>query len=435
MLKSNLVEQSNAMKIMTLNCGSSSVKYSLWNSLPKTKAKLCEGIVERVTIKGGAIRHQLPEVREMVQYQECPDHEIALKLIVDTLTSGDYGIINDLSEIDAVAHRVVHGGEKFRMSMQIDNRLLKTIEEYSELAPLHNPPNLLGIKTMMNLMPKIPHIAIFDTAFFTTMPAPSYIYAIPYEWYEKYQIRRYGFHGSSHLYVSRRAAALLRKKPSEVNLVTLHIGNGVSITAVKRGTAYDHSLGFTPLEGAVMGTRGGDVDPGIIIHMMEKEGLNPSQMLEILNKKSGLLGITGKYTDRRDILRLAEQGDARAKLALDIECCRLKKYIGAYMALLGDIDAIVFTGGVGENSPTHRAKIFEGLEVFGISINSQKNLEAFGAKKETEISTKNAKIRVFVIPTNEELVFIEDTLAILAGTYKDYTKFEYSFDKPNFVPL
>lgn len=416
------------MKILTLNCGSSSVKYSLWDALPETRAKLCDGIVERVTLEGGVIRHQLPKAQEIVQYQECPDHATALRLIIDALTSRDCKVINDLSEIDAVAHRVVHGGEKFRTSVLIDNGVLETIEEYSGLAPLHNPPNLLGIKTMTGLMPEIAHIAVFDTAFFTTMPPSSYIYAMPYDWYEKYHIRRYGFHGSSHLYVSRRAAAILRKKPSEVNLITIHIGNGVSITAVKRGTAYDHSLGFTPLEGAVMGTRGGDVDPGIILHVMQNDGLNPSEMLAILNKKSGLLGITGKYTDRRDILTLVEQGDTRAKLALDIECHRLKKYVGAYMAVLGDVDAIVFTAGVGENSPIHRSRICDGLDLFGISIDPQKNMKAVGSKKETDISAPRARVKVFVIPTNEELVFVEDALAILQGKYEDYTKFEYSFE-------
>jgi len=422
------------MKIMTLNCGSSSVKYSLWDALPKTKAKLCEGIVERVTTQGGFIRHQLPKAREIVQYQECPDHATALRLMIDTVTSRDYGVINDLSEISAVAHRVVHGGERFRTSVRTDDEVLKTIEGYSALAPLHNPPNLLGINTMMRLTPNVPHIAVFDTAFFTTMPPSSYIYAMPYEWYEKYRIRRYGFHGTSHLYVSRRAAALLRERPSRVNLITVHIGNGVSITAVKRGKAFDTSLGFTTLPGAVMGTRGGDVDPGIPFYVMGKEGLTPSQMMAILHQKSGLLGITGSYTDRRDILKAIKQGNTRAKLALDIECYWLRKYIGAYMAALGAVDAIVFTAGVGENSPVHRAKICEGLDLFGISIEPQKNQVAVKSKGETDISPPGAKIKVFVIPTNEELVFVEDTQAILEGRYKDYTKFKYSFEKPDFMP-
>ena len=422
------------MKIMTLNCGSSSVKYSLWDALPKTKAKLCEGIVERVTTKGGFIRHQLPRARETVQYQECPDHATALRLMIDTITSRDYGVIDDLSEISAVAHRVVHGGERFRTSVRIDDEVLKTIEGYSALAPLHNPPNLLGINTMMRLTPNVPQIAVFDTAFFATMPPSSYIYATPYEWYEKYRVRRYGFHGSSHLYVSRRAASLLRQRPSKVNLITVHIGNGVSITAIKQGKAFDTSLGFTTLPGAVMGTRGGDIDPGIPFYVMEKEGLTVSEMMAILHKKSGLLGITGSYTDRRDILRLVKQGDARAKLALDIECYWLRKYIGAYTAALGTVDAIVFTAGVGENSPVHRARICEGLNNFGISIEPQKNKSAVKSKGETDISTPEAKIKVFVIPTNEELVFVEDAQAILEGRYKDYTKFKYSFEKPDFVP-
>ena len=422
------------MKIMTLNCGSSSVKYSLWDALPRTKTRLCEGIVERVTTEGGFIRHQLPKAPEIVEYQECPDHAAALKLMIDTITSRDYGVIGDLSEISAVAHRVVHGGERFRTSVRIDDEVLKTIEECSALAPLHNPPNLLGINTMMELTPNVPHIAVFDTAFFATMPPSSYIYAMPYEWYQKYRIRRYGFHGTSHLYVSRRAAALLRKRPSKVNLITVHIGNGVSIAAIKRGKAFDTSLGFSTLPGAVMGTRGGDVDPYIPLYVMEKEGLTVSEMMTILHKKSGLLGITGSYTDRRDILRMIKQGNARAKLALDIECYFLRKYIGAYTAALGAVDAIVFTAGVGENSPVHRAKVCEGLDLFGISIDPEKNKVAVKSKGEKDISTAGAKVKVFVIPTNEELVFVEDTQAILEGRYKDYTKFRYSFERLKFVP-
>ncbi len=418
------------MKIMTLNCGSSSVKYSLWNVLAATKTKLCEGIVERIATKGGLIKHQLPKAPQVVKYQECSDHAMALKLVIDSLTSRDHGAIKDLSEIDAVAHRVVHGKDRFRNSIVLNDEVLKTIEECSTLAPLHNPSNLVGINTMMRFIPSIPHIAVFDTAFFTTMPPRSYIYAVPYEWYEKYGVRRYGFHGTSHLYVSRRAAALLGKKPSEVNLITLHIGNGASITAVKRGKAFDTSLGFTTLPGVVMGTRSGDLDPGIPLHVMEREGLTASQMMTILYQKSGLLGITGRHSDRRDILALVKQGDASAKLALDIECYRVKNYIGSYMAALGAVDAIIFTAGVGENSPLYRAKICEGLDLFGISIDPHKNRTAVKYKRETDISTPGAKIKVFVVPTNEELVFVEDAEAILKGK----SRFKYSFEKPSFVP-
>jgi acetate kinase len=352
------------MKIMTLNCGSSSVKYSFWDILPETKKKLCDGIVEKVTQVGSFIRHQMPGAKEIVQHQECPDHSKAIRLIMDTLTSPEQGVIDELSDINAVAHRVVHGGEKFRASVRIDGKVLEAIEQFSALAPLHNPPNLLGIDIMMKLGPWIPHIAVFDTAFFNTMPPSSFIYAVPYEWYEKHGIRRYGFHGSSHLYVSRRAAALLGKRASGVNLITLHIGNGVSITAIKKGSAYDHSMGFTPLEGAVMGTRCGDIDPSILVYVMEKEKLNASEVMTILNKKSGLLGISGMYVDRRDILREVDRDNFRCKLAMNIECHRLKKYLGAYIAVLGTVNAIVFTAGVGENSPIYRSKICEGLNLW-----------------------------------------------------------------------
>jgi acetate kinase len=417
------------MKILTLNCGSSSLKYSFWSASSNDITKLCDGIVENVTVKSGSIQHELPGGRKIIEQHECPDHATALQLVIKVLTSPVHGVIGDLSEIDAVTHRVVHGGEKFRKSILIDNSVLEGIRECSTLAPLHNPPNLLGIETAMALMPKVPQIAVFDTTFFTTMPPSSYIYAVPYEWYQKYGIRRYGFHGSSHLYVSRKVAALLKKKPSEINVIILHIGNGVSVTAVRKGEAYDHSLGFTPLEGAVMGTRCGDLDPGIVLYIMEKENLSPSQMLAILNKNCGLLGITGQYTDRRDIIKMAEGGDKRSELAIEIECYRLKKYIGAYLAALGTVDSIVFTAGVGENSAIHRQKICENLDSFGISIDSNKNNSIGKNKIEKEISSSTSRIKVFVIPTNEELVFIEDTIGILQGDYSEYTQSEYSFQK------
>ena len=421
------------MKILTLNCGSSSVKYSVWD-MP-ARVKLGGGIVEKVTIGNSFIRYKALGKEEIVHHHECPTHNEAIKLIMDFITNPEYGVIKDISEISAVGHRVVHGGEKFTHSVLINDEVIKTIEECAELAPLHNPPNLTGIRAAMKLMPDIPHIAVFDTAFLTTIPKHAYMYALPYEWYEKYRIRRYGFHGTSHLYVSRRAAALLGKKPSEVNLITLHIGNGVSITAVKKGVAYDHSMGFTPLEGAVIGTRCGDIDPAIPLYIMRREKISPEQMDSILNKKSGLLGITGKYIDRRDIVKAAKEGDERAQLAIEIECYRLKKYIGAYAAALGGVDAIVFTAGVGENSPIHRAKVCERLEFIGVKIDPEKNEKAVGGKEEVDISTPDSKVRVFVIPTNEELVFAEDVVAILEGRYDIHTRFEYSFQKPDFKPV
>lgn len=414
------------MKIMTLNCGSSTVKYSLWE-MP-SGIKLCHGTVDKVTMGGSFIRHVELGRGETIHYHECPTHENAIKLIIDFLTKSQ-SLIGGLSEISAVGHRVVHGGEHFTRSTIIDNEVMKKIEECSLLAPLHNPANLMGIKATMKLMPNIPHVSIFDTAFFTTMPPFVFIYALPYEWYKKYHIRRYGFHGTSHLYVSRKAALLLGKKPHKTNMITLHVGNGVSVTAVKRGVAYDHSMGFTPLEGAVMGTRCGDIDPTIPLYVMRMEKLGCEQMENILNRKSGLLGITDKYMDRRDILTAMKTGEERAKLAFEIECYRLRKYIGAYAAAMGRVDAIVFTGGVGENSYLHRAKICKGLEFLGLKFDHEKNKQAVGGEKEMEISSSDSRIKVFVIPTNEELVFAEDVFALLNNKYDVYTKFVYSFEK------
>ncbi len=396
--------------------------------------KLCNGIVEKVTVGGSFIRHEILRKKEVVHYRECPTHDLALEFMLEFLTGPEYGVVRDLSEIDAVGHRVVHGGETFRKSTLIDEDVIRMIEKCAVLAPLHNPPNLLGIKGALRLMPNIPHIAIFDTAFLATIPKHIHTYALPYKWYENYGIRRYGFHGSSHLYVSRRASALLGKKPKDVNLVTLHIGNGVSITAIRKGEAFDHSMGFTPLEGAVMGTRCGDIDPAIPLFVMQKEDLTPEDMDRILNKESGLLGITGKYTDRRDIIKAAERGDERAKLAMEIECYRLKKYIGAYLTALGRVDAIVFTAGVGENSPQYRSKICEGLEFIGLNMDEKKNLKALKRNGEAEVSSDDSRIKIFVIPTDEELVLAEDVSAIIQGKYDSYIDFEYSFQKPGFTP-
>jgi acetate kinase len=420
------------MNILTLNCGSSSVKYSLWK-MPARK-KLCSGIVDRVTVGGSSIKHK--GKKSIVLKKECPTYDAAIKLILELLTDTEYGALKDTSEVDAVGHRVVHGGERFNRSVKINEEVIKVIEECCVLAPLHNPPNLLGIRAAMNLMPDIPHIAIFDTAFLSTIPKHVYTYALPYEWYQKYGIRRYGFHGTSHLYVSRRAAALLHKNPSDVNIITLHIGNGVSITAVKKGVAFDHSMGFTPLEGAVMGTRCGDIDPTIPLYVMQKEGLTVRDMEDILNKKSGLLGITGRYSDRRDIIKAAKKRDGCCQLAIEIECYRLKKYIGAYAAAMGKADAVVFTAGAGENSSIHRGKVCENLECLGIKIDLKKNESAVGRRMEIDISVDDPKypVKVFVIPTDEELVFAEDVYAILQGTYDIYTNFGYIFQREDFTP-
>jgi acetate kinase len=315
------------MIILALNCGSSSVKYKLYSW--EKKQTLSSGIIERIGL-------------------DIPDHKTALQQILHNLTAT--GVIKELSEISAVGHRVVHGGEKFKNSVMINEDVLEAIRSVADLAPLHNPPNIIGIEAAKEALPEIPHIAVFDTAFHQTMPEPAFVYPVPYEWYGMYGVRRYGFHGTSHLYVSRRAAVMLGKPSEEVNLITMHIGNGVSIAAIKGGLSIDTSMGLTPLEGAVMGTRCGDIDPAIILFMIEKEGFYVEEVDSILNKKSGLLGITGKYLDRRDIDKAAADGDRRSQLAGEIEAYRLRKYIGAYLAALGRVDAVVFTAGAGEKN-------------------------------------------------------------------------------------
>ncbi len=419
------------MYILTLNCGSSSVKYMLydWNR----KLPLVRGIVERVTVGGSFCVHS-PHGRNSVRVEhECPDHKEAIRLIIDLLLHPEHGVVKDIKEINAVGHRVVHGGEEFARSVLIDDKAMETFKRLSDLAPLHNPPNIMGIEAAKELLPDVPHVAVMDTAWHQTMPPSSYIYALPYEWYEKYGVRRYGFHGTSLLYVAKRAAVLLGKDPFETNIVSLHIGNGVSANAVKNGVSFDTSMGFTPLEGLVMGTRAGDHDAAIDLYIMEKEGLSPAEMNKLLNKKSGLLGITGKYIDRRDIISAMNSGEERAKLAFEIECHRLKKYIGAYSFALGRVDAIVFTAGVGEMSPEIRGKVLEGLEFWGIKYDPTKNSLSRTRNAETFIHSEDSRVKIFVIPTDEELVFVEDVVAILEGRYDVHTKFRYSFEDPNYV--
>ncbi|MBP8612778.1 MAG: acetate kinase [Candidatus Atribacteria bacterium] len=419
------------MDILTLNCGSSSVKYQLYRW--SEKRILAKGIVERVTIGGSFIKHEVPGRDSVKEQFECPTHKEAIELILKTLMHHEYGVIKDVKQIEAVGHRVVHGGEKFNKSVLITEEALKTFEELKDLAPLHNPPNITGIKAAMSVLPDVPHVAIMDTAWHQTMPDFAFTYALPREWYEKYKIRRYGFHGTSFLYVSKRAAVLLGKDPFETNLVIAHIGNGASIDAVKNGVSVDTSMGFTPLEGLVMGTRAGDHDAAIDLYMMEKLGLSTKDMNDVLNKKSGILGITdGKYTDRRDVEMAAEQGDQLAKLAIEIETYRLKKYIASYMGIIGHVDAVVFTAGVGEMAPLYREKAIEGLENFGVSINKRKNNLSMTRNAETDITGDNSKVKVFVIPTDEELVMTEDTVAIVEGRYDVHTNFTYSFQDKNY---
>ena len=421
------------MIILSFNCGSSSVKYQLYNWTKKEI--IAKGIVERVTIRDSFCVHEVNNREKITLKHDCPTHKEAIKLIIDSLIHSEYGAIKDLSNISAIGHRVVHGGEKFSKSVVINQKILKTFKDLAGLAPLHNPPNIMGIEAAMELLPNIPHMAIMDTAWHQTMPDYVYTYAVSYQWYEKYGIRRYGFHGTSLLYVAKRAAVLLGKDPFKCNLISCHIGNGVSVNAVKDGLSYDTSMGFTPLEGAIMGTRAGDHDAALDLYVMQKEGYSPQKMEKILNKRSGILGITGKYVDRRDVIAAASQGDKRSQLAIEMEAYRLKKYIGAYTAALGRVDALVFTAGVGEMSDIIRAKVLEGLDILGIKYDSEKNRLARTRNAESDISAEDSKVKIFIIPTDEELVFVEDVVALLDGTYDIHTNFKYTFQKEGYKNL
>jgi len=421
------------MIILSFNCGSSSVKYKLYNW--ESQEIVAKGMVERVTIGDSFCVHEVNRKEKLTIKHDCPTHKEAIKLITECLVHPEYGAIKDLSDISAIGHRVVHGGEKFSKSVIINGEVLKTFKELASLAPLHNPPNIMGIEAAMELLPHIPHMAIMDTAWHQTMPDYVYNYAVPYQWYEKYGIRRYGFHGTSLLYVAKRAAVLLNKDPFECNLISCHIGNGVSVNAVKDGLSYDTSMGFTPLEGAIMGTRAGDHDAALDFYVMQEEGYSPEEMNNMLNKKSGILGITGKYVDRRDVIKAASQGDKRAQLALEMEAYRLKKYIGAYTAALGRVDALIFTAGVGEMSDIIRAKVLEGLDILGIKYNPEKNKIARTRNAELDISADDSPVKIFIIPTDEELVFVEDVVALLEGTYNIHTNFKYTFQEKNYKNL
>ena len=418
------------MIILSLNCGSSSVKYTLYNW--DRKEIIAKGIVERVTIGNSFCIHEVNNKEKLTLKHDCPTHKEAIKLISENLIHPEYGAIKNLSDISAIGHRVVHGGEKFAKSVIINQEVLKTFKQLAGLAPLHNPPNIMGIEAAMELLPDIPHMAIMDTAWHQTMPSYVFTYAVPYEWYKKYGIRRYGFHGTSLLYVAKRAAVLLNKDPFKCNLISCHIGNGVSVNAVKGGLSFDTSMGFTPLEGAIMGTRAGDHDAALDLYLMQKEGYSPQEMDKILNKKSGIFGITGKYIDRRDVLKAASEGDERAQLAIEMEAYRLKKYIGAYAAALGRLDALIFTAGVGELSDIIRAKVLEGLEILGIKYDPDKNRLARTRNAELDISSEDSLVKIFIIPTDEELVFVEDVVGLLEGNYDIHTNFKYTFQQQNY---
>lgn len=392
------------MKILVLNCGSSSVKFQLMEMDPERL--LCRGVVEKIGSANALLRYRPEKKPEIKEVQEVLDHSAAINLALATMMHSRYGVIKDKSEIAGVGHRTVHGGEKFAGSVLIDERVLKSIRECIEFAPLHNPHNLKGIEVCQRLLPHLKQVAVFDTAFHQTMSPISYIYGLPYALYRKLHIRRYGFHGTSHRYVARRAAEVLKKSLKELLMVTCHLGNGASAAAVKQGLSIDSSMGFTPLEGLLMGTRCGDLDPALVLYVMEREGLSPDEVNALLNKRSGLLGITETSSDFREILEEAEAGSAQHLLAIDLFCQRVKKYIGAYAAEMGGLDAVVFTGGIGENSSVVREKSCQGLEFLGITVDPKKN-------DANQRVISSGRVKVLVIPTDEELAIARDTKRIL----------------------
>ncbi|WP_448531223.1 acetate kinase [Pseudothermotoga sp.] len=406
------------MKILVVNCGSSSVKYQFIDM--NGEKVLCKGLAERIGIEGGRLVHRVNNDKHVIE-RNMKDHEEALKLVLDVLVDPEIGVIKDLSEIDAVGHRVVHGAERFASSVLIDEEVMKALEENVHLAPLHNPPNILGTKAVQKLLPKVPNVGVFDTAFHQSMPKKAYLYALPYELYETHRIRRYGFHGTSHRYVSRRAAEILGRDYYDFKVITCHLGNGASIAAVRHGKSIDTSMGFTPLEGLVMGTRCGDIDPAIVIYLQQNLGMSVEKVYDLLNKKSGMLGLTNNLSsDMRDIEDAAHSGNEIAQLALDIYVYRIAKYIGAYAAAMNGVDAIVFTAGVGENSPYVREKVCEYLGFLGVKIDRQLN-DVKGLER--IISTPDSKVAVLIVPTNEELVIARDTKYIVENKVKELKLF------------
>lgn len=395
------------MIVFVVNCGSSSIKYQLIDM--ENEKVLAKGLVERIGMEGSTLKHTPAGKYTIDIKEEIPDHKIGIRMAIAALTNKEYGVIEDMSEIDAVGHRVVHGGERFTDSVLITGDVLHGIEACCEIAPLHNPPNLYGINACMELMHGTPQVAVFDTAFHQTMPKVAYLYGLPYELYVKYGLRRYGFHGTSHKYVALRAAELMHEHMSDLRIITCHLGNGASIAAIKYGKSIDTSMGYTPLEGLIMGTRSGEIDPAIIPFLMEKEKMNAQQIDEYLNRRSGILGISGLSSDFRDLESAANRGDERSQLAIDVFAYKVKKYIGGYVAAMGGVDAIVFTAGLGENSPFMRDKICNGLEYLGTRVDPDLN-KIRG--KEREISVRRARVKIFVIPTNEELVIARDTYNI-----------------------
>lgn len=395
------------MKVLVVNAGSSSIKYQVFDMTDESV--LAKGLVDRVGIPGTTLEHKPVGKDEVVIKKDLPDHTEGMKLVLEVLVNEEYGCLKSMGEIGAVGHRVVHGGESFAASVVIDDNVKKVIKDCFDIAPLHNPPNLMGIDACQELMPNVPHVAVFDTAFHQTMEPSNYLYALPYEVYEKYKVRRYGFHGTSHYFVSHRAAEMLGKPYEECKIITLHLGNGASMAAIKDGKVVDTTMGFTPLEGLVMGTRSGDIDPAIVFFLMEKLGLNPQDANSYFNKKSGMLGLSGVSNDLRDILEAANSGNERAQIALEVYYNRVKGYIGNYMAKLNGCDCLVFTAGVGENGYDVREKICQDVDYLGVKMDVEKN-KVRG--KEVDVATEDSQVRIFVIPTNEELVIARDTYGL-----------------------
>jgi acetate kinase len=407
------------MKVLVLNCGSSSVKFQLVETDAEAEARdsdrtLARGIVENI---GGTavVKYERPGQRTIRETAEVLEHKIAVERALALLTDAEHGVIRGRDEIGAVGHRIVHGGEHFKTSVRIDDDVLEGIEACFEIAPLHNPPNVRGYRAAHAALGEVPHVAVFDTSFHQTMPPEAYVYGLPYSLYQRHGIRRYGFHGTSHRFVSQRLAKLLERAPDdpELRVITCHLGNGCSLAAIRAGRSVDTSMGFTPLEGLVMGTRCGDIDPAALLHVVAREEIGSAEVNALANKHSGLLGISGLSHDMRTLLEAEAQGNERAKLAIDVFCYRLRKYIAAYLGALGGADAIAFAGGIGENAPAVRARGLTGLAALGLSLHTKMNAAAIGV--EAEISPPGARTRIFVVPTNEELLIARDTARIVDG--------------------
>jgi len=399
------------MKIIVLNCGSSSIKYQLFE-MPSAEV-VAKGLVDKIGLKGASIKHNMANGDVLKLEGEILDHQAGIEFVLGILTHKEYGCVKDLNEIGAVGHRVVHAGEKYNTSIAITKEVIEALVECIDLAPLHNPPNLEGIYAISKLLPEVPQVGVFDTAYHQTMTEQAYLYGIPYSLYEKYKVRRYGFHGSSHRFVAQRAAEILGRKLEDLKIISCHLGNGASMCAIQNGKSFDTSMGMTPVEGLVMGTRSGDIDAGALLYIADKEEISIPYTSTLINKHSGMLGLSGVSSDMRDIETAAGEGNHRAQVSLDIYHYRIKKYLGSYAAAMGGVDVVIFTGGVGENGWETRHEVASGLEFMGIEFDVEKNTKLRG--KEVVISKPGSKVTVMVVPTNEELVIAQDTFEIVTA--------------------